>query len=781
MLTDKLACFFSSIVIAVALAPALPAQIVPDRTLPANSIVVPGGNGRLIIVGGTTRGTNLFHSFQQFSVPAGAAAIFNNDPAIANIFSRVTGGNVSRIDGILAAAGRANLFLVNPNGIIFGSGAALALGGSFVATTGESIRFADGGRYSSRNPETSILTVSLPTAISVREPGPIVVEGRGHNYIRVAPGVRPTGIDLSGLRVLPGRSLSLIGGDIRFEGGIAAASSGRLYLGAAGDGTVGLDPGRGFAPLYTDINNFRDITLSKQAILDASGFGGGEIELRGENFLMTDASMIVNTNYGSLPSGPIVLEFSGDVTLIGTTAFNRTNTLETPIGRGIASQTVAGGDSAPIFVTARSLTLSDTAGIGSLTVGKGRGGDLRFNVGRLNVLGASPFDAPEIGSIINTTTVGDAGAGGDIRVNAREVNLGEGGTVTASVYGSAPGGSISVRADRIGLSGYAGGPSGEVPSGLGTTGLISGPAGNVSIDAGRLEIIDGGLLVARSYGRGNGGNITVRAGEITLYSRSGSGRESAIASSATRPDLDLVRSLSIPNVGDDLLGNAGNVTIEAGRITLSGSGSSISVLNEGRGTAGSIFLNGGRVVLENGARITANSLARDGGNITLRSDLLGLFGGSSITANAVAGNGGNVTIDSRALFSDPSARITASSELGLQGRVIVNSPNFQIAPEAVKFPSDNDFETVATTSCVSGNENNRYRFTITGSGGTGGLPGEAPATLTFTEEPRPESSRGSVAPAKPDRPLSERDNANALISVNGRFFLVRCGGDAAAN
>ncbi|MBD2775960.1 filamentous hemagglutinin N-terminal domain-containing protein [Iningainema tapete] len=110
------------------------AQIIPDKTLPVNSISTPGCQN-CTIEGGTQVGKNLFHSFEQFSIPTNGRAYFNNNTDVVNIISRVTGLSASIIDGLIQANGKANVFLINPHGIIFSQGAALNIGGSFLGTT----------------------------------------------------------------------------------------------------------------------------------------------------------------------------------------------------------------------------------------------------------------------------------------------------------------------------------------------------------------------------------------------------------------------------------------------------------------------------------------------------------------------------------------------------------------------------------------------------------------------------------------------------------------------
>ncbi|MGK7929486.1 MAG: filamentous hemagglutinin N-terminal domain-containing protein, partial [Spirulina sp.] len=220
------------------------AQIASDGTL--NTTVT--GNPNFTITGGNTAGTNLFHSFSEFSVPSNGSAFFNNATNITNIFSRVTGDSASVINGLIRANGTANLFLLNPNGIQFGSGAQLQLGGSFFATTADSLQFADGSSFSAVDSQTPLLTISAPVGLVFGDnPGAMQVQG-------------------STLEVDPGQTLALLGGEVRVNGGTLKAKGGRMEVGGVAAGQVSLqaDPA-GFALAYDNVQNFRDIQFSQKS------------------------------------------------------------------------------------------------------------------------------------------------------------------------------------------------------------------------------------------------------------------------------------------------------------------------------------------------------------------------------------------------------------------------------------------------------------------------------------------------------------------------------------
>ncbi|MGK7933400.1 MAG: filamentous hemagglutinin N-terminal domain-containing protein [Microcystaceae cyanobacterium] len=192
-------------------------QIIPDTTLGTENSVVNSTNTNFHrIDGGAVRGSNLFHSFQDFSIPNGHSAYFSNPALIQTIFSRVTGNNPSNIMGTLGVLGDANLVFMNPHGVVFGQNASLDISGSFVVTTSDSIRFPDGNQFSAVNPQgIPLLTIDVPVLVG------LVFEGD------------PTGKIYNQGDLAVSRNLSFIASDIVNNGSLTALT-GDINLDARG-------------------------------------------------------------------------------------------------------------------------------------------------------------------------------------------------------------------------------------------------------------------------------------------------------------------------------------------------------------------------------------------------------------------------------------------------------------------------------------------------------------------------------------------------------------------
>lgn len=161
--------------------------IIPDSTLGTEgSQVTPLDSTTDLIEGGAIRDTNLFHSFQDFNIDEGLQVYFDNPTGIDNILSRVTGSNPSDIFGMLGVQGPANLFFINPNGIVFGPSASLDVEGSFLATTADSVRFSDGYAFNTSNAaSTSVLSIGVPLGLQY---GPNAVSATIENTGSLAAG-----------------------------------------------------------------------------------------------------------------------------------------------------------------------------------------------------------------------------------------------------------------------------------------------------------------------------------------------------------------------------------------------------------------------------------------------------------------------------------------------------------------------------------------------------------------------------------------------------------------
>ncbi|MGL5074740.1 MAG: filamentous hemagglutinin N-terminal domain-containing protein, partial [Waterburya sp.] len=330
------------------------AQVTSDGTV--NTQVNQNGNVAEI-TGGETREDNLFHSFQDFSVSTGNEAAFLNANGIANIFSRVTGGNISNIDGLISANGSANLFLINPAGIIFGENARLDVGGSFYGSSASSILFEDGEFSATDLANPPVLTINAPIGLNLRDnPGNIVNRSIAENSVGLTVG----------LEVLPGNNLAFIGGNINFEAGQATARGGNIQLGGLSQaGTVGINEDGSFS--FPEDVALADITLSNGATVNVNGDGAGAITVNARNLTLSDKS-IFNAGINS--------ETSTLETQAGNITINAEDTVALESGSLIRNNMseITSGNAGNIQITAKNLSLADESKLSSISEGNGNAG-----------------------------------------------------------------------------------------------------------------------------------------------------------------------------------------------------------------------------------------------------------------------------------------------------------------------------------------------------------------------------------------------------------------------
>jgi filamentous hemagglutinin family protein len=610
----------------------LNAQIVPDNSLVNPSTVTPEGD-RLILEGGTRSGDNLFHSFSEFSVPRDTGAWFNNGLDIQNIFTRVTGNSISTIDGLISANGSANLFLLNPNGIVFGANARLDLGGSFVATTASEIQFADRLTYSASNPQNgAILSNRVPIGLGFgSDPGAIV----NRSVAADAEG-NPVG-----LQVRPGRELRAIGGEIRLDGGRLSAPGGAIELTAIAAGSWPLG---GEVPEPESLE-YRDIRAIDRARIDATGDGGGAIAVRGRNVEIRDGSQVVSFTRGGTAGQPVNLYAREGLSLVGRSPSDGEPSR-------ISSQTVGSGDAGHLTVDAQTVLVDDGV-ISATTSSTGRGGDLTVRATESVELVGGNFNAQLLGLVNATLGRGDAG---DLTVETGRLQVREGAVVVSGTRSAGNAGNLTVRAreeiEAIGTS-----PDGTLASSLQTaatdgpdalrerfgTSEVTGNAGNLTLETGRLLVRDGAVISTSTEGSGAGGTLNVSASE-------------AIAVEGVSGDRRFASGLLSDTTG---AGDGGDATLRTGRLTL-GEGALISVRTFATGNGGDLNIEATESITLRGSGFETFQREFIGAALSRQLSLAQLRNGI-FTGAAGSGNSGNIRIQTGDLSLLDGAAISTST------------------------------------------------------------------------------------------------------------------------
>jgi len=604
--------------------PTAPAQVVLDGTL-GSSGPLSGPNYKIGAELGQQRGKNLFHSFERFGLTSSESAIFSGPNSVNNIISRVTGGNPSNIDGTIRSnIPKANLYFLNPYGIMFGPNAKLDVQGSFHASTADTLRFEDGSQFNARNPGSSSLTVAPIEAFGFLSGSPAALSVTG-----------------SELSVNPGQTLSFIGGNLSIDKAKLTAPFGRMNLASfAGTGDV--------IPKYEDLSvsklggNFR---IAGESEITTTGDGGGAIYIRGGKIVVENSVVESNTEgadagkginvkgndltlndgrlvaetYGTGDGGNITIDVVGLVELLGEKVPNEpTNILKTLISTRTHDKTEGAGAGGHIEIKAGQLNLTKGRHIGSLTRGSGQGGHIHIIVtDSLTIDGA---DSSAGFSVIGTQA-DNKGNAGNIVLKAKEVILKKGVQISSIT-------------------------------------LNHGNSGDITIEGIRLRLVDGVQVQADTKGKGQGGNIYVNMAESISISGSplinSSGRKLPNGFFSSSTPQGPPPAGEVPELGD-----AGKLVLEADQLNMSDRAvvSALTAVGEGQG-----------------------------GKIAIKVRQLNLIGKSQISARSVAGargKGGEIELDVTDLYMREGSYVTTSTNgPGEGGRIKINVRNLNMVEKS---------------------------------------------------------------------------------------------------
>jgi filamentous hemagglutinin family protein len=801
------------------------AQIVPDNTLGAESSVVTPNLIQGIpsdqIDGGARSGANLFHSFSQFNVGAGRGAYFTDPAGILNILTRVTGANRSEILGRLGVLGDANLFLINPNGIVFGPSASLDVQGSFLATTADAVKLGEAGLFSASQPTTSNLLSVSPSALwfNAVAAQPIVNRSQAPSPI----GQLNSDDGSPGLQVPLGRTLALVGGDVLLEGGNLTAEQGRIELGSvAGVGQVSLtQTGNSFLLGYGSINDFGNISLSNGAFVDASGPGGGEIQVQGGRLEMTQNSYIGAYTLGAENGKQVLVHATEAINLDGSFIVNS-------VAKG------AVGNGGNIILKAGSLSVTNGTQLQASTSGQGNAGNVNIEV-RDTVF----FDARDntqrftgVFTVVNTPAT--QGNGGDINITTGSLAMTNYAVLLTSTSRLGNAGNINIQArDTVSVTksaqlatftsgqGNAGKVNIEagntvsfdqVDSDGGRTGVYTivntpttqGNGGDINITTGSLAITNGAVLVTATNGQGNAGSVNIQARD-TVSVDGGNRFSSVVSSEVTETGVGKGGDINIKSGSFSLTnralliaetvgqGDAGNVTINTGNLTAR---NGLITTSSEQSSGGRINITASKIRLFGDSDITTNvnSGAGDSGDIDLKAGSILAFDDSDILAYAENGKGGDITLKTPAFFGEnyrPALRGTDPDTLDHNNQVDVNAdsninpgniiePDVSFIPNSLTELPDNQIDTdslLANSCIVRRNQPTRGSFTITGTGGLPQRPGDAQMSTfpTVNIETLPSDSTPSTT--NPNRPWQKGDPIVEPQGVyrlpNGKLVLSR--------
>jgi len=644
---------------------------------------------------GKTVGQNLFHSFSQFNINQNETASFSGTSSIQNIISRVTGGDPSNINGtIQSTIEGANLYLLNPSGIIFGQGASLDLTGSFHASTADYLNFSNGEQFYVQPLSSEVLSSSSPESFGFL----------GNKTVFDAD-ISSSG---SQLYVLDEKDISLVGHNIKLDQNTDIyAPSGQINIAAvAGKGELPIDLAN-VSSQHIDTSGFIQIKdgtiieVSNSSADESSILSGGAVYIKGGNFSLVDNSHIYSIN-ASVNEAKIISIDAADINISehsgifsntssegkgGDIKFNASNNVvisqaKSFDGHGVISRTDGLGNSGDINISAKNILVNQNGSIDIATSGDGDAGTINLHAQDSVRLTGSAFisaDSQEFTDDEGTIYKG-TGNGGTINIHADSFSLQDNSRIDAGAFSSGSGGNINITVNNdatIKANSHIFVDTHTAANG----GTLNISAKNLYLDGNR-DIINGsveknsassidssskgvkdrfdGVAVYSQQGTGNAGNITINVID-TLSLKGGSS----------------IYTESLWNFEENqgIAGNAGEIKITANNINLTElSYISSESINSGGGAINVSATN--ELYLLQGI-ITSSVLESigNGGNITIDSKNYVILNQGQIIAQAFQGSGGNIFIKTNDYIASTSSIVDASSQLGIDGSVIIESPS----------------------------------------------------------------------------------------------------------
>ena len=671
------------------------AEIITDSSFGKGQSIQPENNSYQIDAElGKLKGQNLFHSFNTFTIEKGMTAHFTGPITIQRIISRVTGDNISSIEGtIKSSIEGADFFLLNPNGIVFGASAKLDVDGSFYVSTADYLQMTESEKFMTGSTDTNGLVVSAPQSFgfldqdnaSIKfEGAEAIIQKNDNERSDSFKHINTTYPMDNGLTVSGNSSFCIIGGQISIEKGVRIGLKDRVNQ--TKKGSIQLISIMSQADVF--LNNMLDypkdtqfgqITI-KGSILNTSGKSVGGINIVG-NAICMENSIFYLDNFGAQNALPIRM---------------KANSMSFSQGAKIIANTYEDGNAAPILLTAQSdirfeegfssiysfsdkynlddkdisgntssmsilaknLYLYNGSRILSRTHSSGNCSDISIQAVETIKLFSEDKSSHECSIFFDTYGSGEAGR---IHLEAKVIEFLNGAKLSVSTQSTGDGGSIYIKAKDFIMSGIR--YDSEVEKDQGARIFVrsydkttdAGDSGDLFIHADNFIMADGAQIKAQTYGFGNGSNLTIIANEnIVLKGLDGRGFPAMINASC-----DQIKRKS---------GNkpSGNVTLNAKNIHLK-DGAWISTQTEGKGKAGTIDITAIQKLELSGECQSIKNLAKDkktscivssamlkskgdGGTINIKANEMLLLNGAYIeTGTQSSGHAGQINIQANTI------------------------------------------------------------------------------------------------------------------------------------